>query len=243
MGDLNAKVGENGRHQIGKFGFAERNESGDRLAEFCHVNNLVITNTLFDHHERNLYTWISPGDRYRNQIDYIMTRRRWKSSICKTFPGADCDTDHILLAAKIRVKLSRIKSKPRPKKVDLKELEDPETRTSFKARTSQRFKEHLIRLENGEAEETTEPLWAALSTILSETADQTLGKCKRKPKKLWISSEVLKLAEEKSNFRKKKRANDQEQRYKDMMSEIQRKIRKDKAAWLEDRCQQIKKDV
>ena len=82
MGDLNAKVGrmEDTKCGIGKFGLCERNESGDGLAEFCHANNLVITNTLFDYHKRNLYTWISPGDRYRNQIDYIMIRR-WKSSM------------------------------------------------------------------------------------------------------------------------------------------------------------------
>ena len=82
------------------------------MAEFCHSNNFVISNTLFDHHKRNLYTWITPGDKYRNQIDYIMVKKRWKSSItnCKTYPGADCDTDHILLLAKMRVKLTRNKA-------------------------------------------------------------------------------------------------------------------------------------
>ena len=76
--------------------------------------------------------------------------------------GADCDTDHIMLAPKIRVKLSMNKSKPISKKVDLKELEDPETRTSFKATTGQRFKEHLMKLENGEAVKKKENLYNGL---------------------------------------------------------------------------------
>ena len=101
MGDLNSKVGqgEDTKCGIEKFGLGERNESGGKLVEFCHANNFVITNTLFDHHKRNLYTWISPGDKYRNQIDYIMVKKRWKSSItnCKTYPGADYDTDHSCL--------------------------------------------------------------------------------------------------------------------------------------------------
>ena len=65
MGDLNAKVGrmEDIKSGIGKFGLGERNERGDRLAEFCHANNLAIANTMFDHHKKNLYTWKSPGDR------------------------------------------------------------------------------------------------------------------------------------------------------------------------------------
>ena len=50
---------------------------------------------------------------------------------------------------------------------------------------------------------------------------------------------MLKLAEEKSNLRKKRNSPDQEQRYKELRSEIQRKVRADKAAWLEDQCRQI----
>ena len=44
------------------------------------------------------------------------------------------------------------------------------------------------------------------------------------------------LAEEKSNLRKKGRSPDKEQRYKELRSEIQRRIRKDKADWLEEQC-------
>ena len=143
---------------------------------------------MFDHHKKNLYTWKSPGDRYRNQIDYIMIRKRWKSSItnCKTFPGADCDTDHILLVAKICVKLSRNKIKPRSKKADVKKLENPEIRAQFTATTEQCFKEYLCKADNDEAEETSESLCSEYKTILSKTADQVLGKCKRQPKKPWI---------------------------------------------------------
>ena len=65
MEDLNAKNGngEDTQCGVGKFGLGERNKNGDRLAEFCRVNSLVITNTFFDHHKRNLYTWTSPGDK------------------------------------------------------------------------------------------------------------------------------------------------------------------------------------
>ena len=62
MGDLKVKDGQGDDTKCGieKIGLGERNESGSELAEFCHSNNFVITNTLFDHHKRNLYTWISP---------------------------------------------------------------------------------------------------------------------------------------------------------------------------------------
>ena len=62
---------------------------------------------------------------------------------------------------------------------------------------------------------------------------------KRNPKKPWISNEVLKLAEDKSKLRKNRNTPAQDQRYKDLRSEIQRKLRKDKASWLEEQCQKI----
>ena len=37
-----------------------RNEAGQRLIEFSQENALVIANTIFQQHERRLYTWTSP---------------------------------------------------------------------------------------------------------------------------------------------------------------------------------------
>ena len=52
-------------------------------------NALVIANTLFQQHKRRFYTWPSPDDRHRNQIDYILCSQRWRNSIQpgKTRPG------------------------------------------------------------------------------------------------------------------------------------------------------------
>ena len=73
IGDWNAKVGSQEIPGItGKFGLGVQNEPGQRLTEFCQEKALVITNTLFQQHERRLYTWTSPGGQYQYQIDYIL---------------------------------------------------------------------------------------------------------------------------------------------------------------------------
>ena len=71
MGDLNAKVGK-GRsgEEVGEYGYGTRNDRGDRLVQFCQENNMWVGNTFFQKQNRRLYTWKSPGDIKRNQIDY-----------------------------------------------------------------------------------------------------------------------------------------------------------------------------
>ena len=43
-----------------KFGLGVQNEARQRLTEFWQENILVIANTLFQQHKRELYTWTSP---------------------------------------------------------------------------------------------------------------------------------------------------------------------------------------
>ena len=100
----------------GKFGLGIQNEAGQRLIEFYQENALVIANTLFQKHERRLYTSISPDGQYRNQIDYILCSQIWRSSIqsAKTRLGADCGSVHELLIAKFRLKLKKLGKTTRP---------------------------------------------------------------------------------------------------------------------------------
>ena len=95
-----------------------------RLIEFCQENALIITNTLFQQHERRLYTWTSPDGEHQNQIDYILCSQRWRSSIqsAKTRPGADCDSDCELLIAKLRYKLKKVGKTSRPFSYDLNRI-------------------------------------------------------------------------------------------------------------------------
>ena len=100
IGDWNAKVGSQKIPGVTcTFGLGVQNEAGQRLTEFFQENTLVIANTLFQQHKRRLYTWTSPDGQHRNQIDYILCSQISRSSIqsTKTWPGADCGSNHELL--------------------------------------------------------------------------------------------------------------------------------------------------
>ena len=125
IGDWNAKVGSQETPEVtGKFGLGVQNEAGQRLAEFCQENALVIANTLFQQQKRRLYTWTSPDGQHRNQIDCILCSQRWRSSIqsAKIEPGADCGSDHELLIAKFRLKLKKGGKPTRPFRSDLNQI-------------------------------------------------------------------------------------------------------------------------
>ena len=69
IGDWNAKEGSQEMPGVtGKFGFGVQNEAGKRLREFCQENVLVIANTIFQQHKRQLYTWTSPGVQSKTRL-------------------------------------------------------------------------------------------------------------------------------------------------------------------------------
>ena len=123
IGDWNAKVGSQEISGVtGKFHLGVQNVAGQRLKEFCQENALVIANTLFQQHNRRLYTWTSPDG--QNQIDSILCSQNWRSSIqsAKTRPGADCGSDHELLIDKFRLKLKKVWKTTRPFRCDLNQI-------------------------------------------------------------------------------------------------------------------------
>ena len=84
MGDMNAKVGADNtdrEREMGRHGLGEMNENGEMLADFCSTNSLVIGGTIFSHRKYHKDTWVSPDKLTKNQIDHIMVKQRYKSSL------------------------------------------------------------------------------------------------------------------------------------------------------------------
>ena len=73
IGDWNAKVRSQEIPGVTvNFDLGVQKEAGQRLTEFCLKNTLVIANTHFQQHKRQLYTYRSPEGRYQIQIGYIL---------------------------------------------------------------------------------------------------------------------------------------------------------------------------
>ena len=77
-GDWNAKVGDDNtdwKCAMGKYGYGDRNERGERLLEFATANGLYICNTRFEQKPNRKWTWASPDGIHRNMIDLILIQQ------------------------------------------------------------------------------------------------------------------------------------------------------------------------
>ena len=229
MGDFNAKVGEGAEFSagIGHFGLGTRNERGQRLADFSTANNLSILNTQFNHHKRRRFTWTSPDQSTRNQIDYMMINNNWRSSVvdARTKPSADCDTDHKLVYSKVQLKAFRVTRNSQPFRFNLNKLKYSEFRDQYVTETNNRFAA-LMMADSTE----TEPndLWSNIAQTLRGVATDVLGRApRRKVADSWIGDETIKLIQD----RREARRFSDDTFIKKLNKKIKKSLRKDKKIW------------
>ena len=134
---------------------------------------LITANTLLKHHKRRLYTWTSPDGQHRNQIDFILCSRRWRSSIqsAKIRPGADHGSDHQLLMATFRLKLKKVGKTTRPLRYDLNQIP-----YDYIVDVTDRFKGLAL------IDRVPEELWMEVHDLVQEVLIKTIPKekkCKR----------------------------------------------------------------
>nr|KAG5711141.1 hypothetical protein BaRGS_004785 [Batillaria attramentaria] len=83
MGDFNAKIGSDNtgyEDTMGTHGLGQMNENGERFADFCALNQLVIGGSIFPHKRIHKATWRSPDHVTENQIDHICISRKFRRS-------------------------------------------------------------------------------------------------------------------------------------------------------------------
>jgi endonuclease/exonuclease/phosphatase family metal-dependent hydrolase len=111
LGDFNAKVGREdifkpiiGNESLHK----ASNDNRVRIVNFATLKNLTVKSTTFPHCDIHKHTRTSPDGVMYYQIDHVLIDKKRHSNILdvRSFRGADCDTDHYLVMAKLRERIS-----------------------------------------------------------------------------------------------------------------------------------------
>ena len=102
MGDFNAKIGHPKKEEnlvLGHYGYGERNERGQKLIDYASEYNLKIMNTFFKKKPNKKWTWMSPDQATKNEIDFIMTNNPAMITNYEILSNVLFPSDHRLLRA------------------------------------------------------------------------------------------------------------------------------------------------
>ena len=195
VGDFNAKIGSDNtgyEDTMGTQGLGVMNDNGERFADLCANNQLVIEGSIFPHKRIHKATWISPDHVMENQIDHICIsrkfRRAWQD--VRVRRGADVTSDHHLLLTTVRLRLKKnITASNQRTKFNVGMLRDQSVQEKFSIDLSNRFQPLQELLENEETE-IEHNYWNHSKKLWLDTCEQILGP-KKMQHKDWISESTI----------------------------------------------------
>ena len=253
LGEFNARVGSRAVqagewwYERGPNGYGELNEAGMELLSFLSTNEATVCNTWFQKKEIHKQTGQHPKSHKWHCIDYVIMKvehRRRCLDVC-VMRGADCNTDHRLVRAKLVIGRSVRSFKkacagPRMKRWDVAKLQgacvDEKGRETAKGSFLESMREKLR--EKWDKDSNVEGKWDVLRSVMCDTARECLGHEDRRQPDWFRESEVdlkplfvlrnrlhtLWLNTGKEENRKK---------YADARREARRAVREAKDAWFQ----------
>ncbi|XP_025098384.1 uncharacterized protein LOC112566419 [Pomacea canaliculata] len=248
VGDWNAKVGpdafEKWAGTVGQYGLGTTNDRGWRLLEFAGTHKMTLANTLFPHKPSRLATWTSPDGAVKNQIDYVLIPQSCRSGLLqagtRVYPGADIGSDHKLVMASLRLKVSQQK-RENSKRIRwcTEKLSNPGHAVAFQVEVGGRFS--ALNLLDSDLD--VDALAENVKQVLHSSADKVLG---RKPptKVPWITKKVLRLCELRKTLKTKRRGSPEaDVAYRRVHRKVQKNIAAAKEAWLNAKCDEVDEGI
>jgi hypothetical protein len=125
----------------------------------------------------------------------LIDRRRHSSILDVTsFRGADCDSDHYLVVAKLRDRLAlskRMVKKMDVERFNLKQLNEEEVKEQYQVTIKNKF----AALENLDDNRDINRAWETIRENISISAKESIGLCESQSYKTWFDEECLKLVD------------------------------------------------
>ena len=207
LGDFNAKISKENffRPTIGLESLHEEsNDNGVRVINFATGKNFIIKSTYFRHKDIHKQTWISPDGNTRNQIDHVLTDKRRHTNVLdvRSYRGADCDSDHLLVIAKIRERLSINRTNRQligTKRLNVQSLTEGENGIKYAVEITNKFAA-LEEMDESDVN-AVDKQWENIRDAIVKSAEATVGFCKRHKNKPWFDEDCVKIAKVRNEAR------------------------------------------
>ena len=259
-GDMNAKTGTGKEFYpdaMGHHGKGEMNSSGEMLLQMATINDLILTNTFFKHKMSHRTTWECPErinehrDRhgnirknpYRNQIDYIITRKILRRSITnsRSYSGLETKTDHRLVRTDFKISWEKMYRKKEERKInmDLEKLNDKEIQKEY-------CKEVEKYMKNKENTESIQGKWDKIVNACKTAGEQTLGRkksCRKSenPEIKRLSEMQKKLRDDINACKDKNKRQEKKRERNNILKEIKEKLRIEETVQIEKKIEDLEK--
>ena len=210
MGDFNAKIGSDnlgydevvGNDEVmGRHGLGEMNENGERFADACALNNMVIGGSVFLQKRIHKATWVSSDLITENQIDHVCIAKKFRRSLkdVRVKRGADVASDHDLVVAKLKLKLRRNETgeQRRRARYNVDFLRDVSTAERFRVTLSNRYQVPQELHEDDEGLNINSQ-WMDVKEAVNYACEEVVGR--RKPEhNEWLSAETYRKIQERKS--------------------------------------------
>ena len=205
MEDFNARIGSTEHNTspqtVGLFATDSRTNNAERLVNFCVANNVVISNTFFQHKPVHRKSWMHPRTKKWHMLNYTLVNNKFRSSVKnlrfhRKATGL-ISTIHHLMGTKAKFHL-KTRRRIVPQKYFLvcrTKMKEGTNVISFQNDLTQK----LITIQSGNAD--LELRYGQFVDIIKETATKNFKpntnnkqRCKK-----WLTEEIIELAEEKGD--------------------------------------------
>lgn len=198
IGDANAQIGKEDffRPVIGTESLhSVTNDNGLRLVTFAAARGMAISSTYFARKNIRKHTWRHPSGDACSQIDHVLVDGRHFSDVIdvRTFRGPNIDSDHYLVVAKIRARLSSVTSSTtnRTLRFNIQRLSTDGVAAQYR----QQLDEKLGRVNvAGDVDSLWDPIHEAVTT----TAREVIGTGQRRRRNDWFDEECQRVTDMKN---------------------------------------------
>ena len=205
ISDVNARVGQNRQRKttttsVGPFTVDVENENESKLIDFFELNNMITTNTFFNHKVIHQTSWMHSRSKKWHMIDFTIVNKKFRSSLegVRMFRRAPSiiGTDHHLMRVKIKMHLRNRRKHVNMKKMNVGStmLKDDKLLEAFQKVLSDIF---------DDARSNTMNIDGRYNLFLSQIKEKAKrhfahDKNTNRKRKEWLTTDILKALDEKS---------------------------------------------
>jgi len=237
IGDANAKVGNEEIYKEitgAESKHHDSNDNGQRLIALAIEKELKIMSTHFKRKDIHKGTWIIPGGSQTNQIDHVLIQAKNYRMITnvRTYRGADVDSDHMLVVAKVGFAVTQ-KLRRRKRQItrfNMKEFQNETVVNKYRQELDERLQKEQITTAG------VEERWKKIEESVRKATENNVTPYRGQKRKQWLDEECDRAIELKKKYRLKmlqSGRDEDKETYCDQRRKVKKLCRKKKRQQLE----------